>query len=76
MDGIQSKDVPDHNSRKAKVLTPTFGIPAIEECFQRDLGLRIETIIAEKAVVGRQRADDLRWASDEVASGLLGLDST
>jgi hypothetical protein len=46
------KDSPNDSSYKAKIFAPTLGRPAVEKGLEGDLRFRIQTIVAEQAVIG------------------------
>ena len=71
---LERKYSPDNCSSQAQIFTPAFRVPAVEECLERDLGLRVQAIVTEEAVVRRQWENDLRGTRDEVTAGLLDLD--
>ncbi|GJD00729.1 hypothetical protein ColKHC_09554 [Colletotrichum higginsianum] len=58
-----------------EVVTPVLGVPSVEQGLQGKLGLRVETVVTEGAVVRGQGQDDLGGTSLEAAVGLLGLDA-
>lgn len=70
----QEKGRTDDGTGDAEVLAPALGAPAVEERLERDLALAVESVVAEQAVVRRQREDDLGRARDELERGLLRLD--
>ena len=49
---------------------------AVKEGFEENLGLGIESTVAEETVIGREGEDYLSRASDKVSAGLLVLDCT
>jgi len=46
-----TKYSPNYSTYKAEIFTPAFRGPAVEKRLQRDLGLRVETVITEEAVI-------------------------
>lgn len=66
----------DNSSGDTEVFSPGFCTPSVEQCFEGNLGFRIETVVTKNTVVGRQGKDDLGGSSDKVSSGLFDLDST
>jgi hypothetical protein len=74
--GRRRKQRTDDGSGNAEVLSPRLGRPAVEESLERDLRLRVETVVTEETVVGREGKDDLSGASGELEGSLLRLDGT
>jgi hypothetical protein len=66
----------DYGTSNAEIFAPRLRRPTAEKRLKTDLRLAVKTIVAEQAVVRRQRENDLCRPSDEPAAGLLGLDGT
>ena len=44
--------IPDNRTGQAQIFAPTLAVPAVEQGLQRNLGLRVETIVTEKTMLG------------------------
>ena len=66
----------DDSTANGEEVAPVLGVPAVEESLEGELGLRVETVVTEGTVVGRERKDDLGRPGLEVADSLLSLDVT
>jgi len=71
---MQYKHTPNNGTSETEV-SPHSQRSNGEKSFQRNLGLGIETVVTEEAVVGREGKDDLSGASDKVLLASC-LDST
>ncbi|TFA99245.1 hypothetical protein CCMA1212_009011 [Trichoderma ghanense] len=65
----------DDSTADGEVVAPVLGVPSVEEGLESQLGLGVETIVTEGAVVGGQRENDLSGTGLETALSLLRLDA-
>ncbi len=65
----------DDGTADGQVVGPVLRYPSVEQGLQTELGLRVQTVVAESTVVGGEGQDHLGRARLKSAAGLLSLDT-
>src|SRR5258708_27395594 len=60
----------------AKIFTPAFGKPTVEECFKGGFRFQIKPVIAKQPMIRQQWKDNLSWVGNNLMAHHLSLDST